>query len=62
MNWFHSTNFALWSLIALAVGREMPEKLPIRPQEWWTWLFNSVQQLLSMRGIPTRPEGPAQPK
>lgn len=48
------------SLLMNAVIREWPEKFPgINLQEWWTWGRNTGQQILSMKGIPTQPVGPA---
>jgi hypothetical protein len=37
------------TICAAAIARHIPAKIPVRPQEWWTWFRESTQEAVSQR-------------
>lgn len=57
-----SDHSGFWMIAAFFIGKHMPEKIPVTPQQIWSWGRDAIQSYISTKEVPpNRPTQPAPP-
>lgn len=55
-----SDHTGFWIVAAFFLGKHMPERIPITPQQFWTWSRDAIQSYIATKDPSDRPIKPVQ--
>lgn len=54
-----SEHTGFWMVAAFFLGKHMPEKIPVTPQQFWAWSRDAIQSYIATKE--PAPQHPTQP-